>query len=820
MATIIENNTPGSTEQAVKEGSSMSFIPKKYSLRLHEYLFICLEHWYWFVISIVICMTCGYIYYKKSTPVYATSASILIKTDSQGRSVSGTDAMFEDLGITSTNNSLNDEVQIIQSPDLMRDVVRKLNLQVSYTAKGNFRPIDLYGSTLPVQVSMPDVKEDASASFKLSISQNGDYVMSDMRLDGQTPKGPAVVKGRIGTPARTPLGIIEITPGKGFENSGFTEFTVSHTPMKATVGRFVGSLNVTTDERSWNLVNLRITDTSSERAADVLTQLIGSYNDRWMRDKRTLADNSSKFIDERVQLIQNELGSVDNDISSFKSANMVPDVDAAASLYMSQASQASMALKDLRNQEYMAKYIRTYLRNSENNNKLLPTNAGINSPSLSGQITQYNTKILERNSLVAQSSASNPLVADMDAALSAMRGALIASIDNELVSLNEQIRSQEGFTGTAQSKIASNPKQAKYLLSVERQQKVKETLYLYLLQKREENQLNQAFTSYNTRIVREPDGSNVPISPNRTNILLISFAIGLIVPALVLYQQELSVHVVRGRRDIADMKIPLAGELPLHSRKQKLKKYNPNNKKSPRAIVAVKENSRNSVNEAFRVLRTNLEFMIANDPKSKVIMLTSFNPGSGKTFVAYNVAKSFAIKGKKVIVIDLDMRKASLSKYIEDNKIGISDYLANRVNDITKIIHKVEDTPNMALIPVGTVPPNPTELLFSERLHALITDLRMHYDYIFIDCPPAEVVADASIISKFTDMTLFIIRAGVLDLSMLPLIDDMYSKKTYPNMSLVLNGTINPRNSYARRYGNPYSYGYGYGSGYSYTNED
>ena len=537
-----------------------------------------------------------------------------------------------------------------------------------------------------------------------------------------------------------------------------------------------------------------------------------------MRDKRTLADNSSKFIEERVQLLQSELGSVDNDISSFKSANLVPDVDAAASLYMSQATQASMALKDLRDQEYMAKYIRNYLRNSENINKLLPTSAGT-SASLSNQIAQYNTKILERNSLVSQSSASNPLVAEMDQAISAMRGALIASIDNEIVSLDAQIRSQEGLTGSATSKIASTPKQAKYLLSVERQQKVKESLYLYLLQKREENQLNQAFTSYNTRIVREPDGSNAPIAPAANNIMLMSFLIGLAIPALVIFQREMSVHVVRGRKDIKDMKTPLAGELPLHSKKQKLPRINPANK-NPKAIVAVKENCRNSINEAFRVLRTNLEFMFANDSSSKVIMLTSANPGSGKTFVAFNLAKSFAIKGKKVIILDLDMRKASMSKYVDGTDKGISDYLANRVNDITSLIHRIPDCENLAVIPVGTIPPNPTELLFNERMHALIEDLKVHYDYVFIDCPPVEVVADSTIISKYADFTLFVIRAGVLDLSMLNVIDDMYANGTYPNMSIVLNGTINPRNSYARRYGNPYSYGYGYGTGYSYSGDE
>lgn len=807
MATPTELKSKSSAQKSQRSG-----------LRIQEFLYMCLEHWPWFIVSVVVCMACAYVYVKKTAPTYRKTASILIKTDSQGRSVSSSAAMFEDLGINQGNSYLYDEIQIIQSPDLMRDVVRRLNLNTTYTTEGKFRPIDLYGSQLPVHVEFPDLGEDDTASFKLNLERNGDFTISDMTVRGKLISH-AQIKGRIGNMLRTPMGRLLVTPAQAYTGNEAFEMTVSRNTVKATAAGLSGALNITTDEKSWNLVNMTVTDISPERAQDVLAQLIASYNDRWMRDKRTLADNSSKFIEERVQLLQNELGSVDNDISSFKSANLVPDVDAAASIYMSQASQATMALKDLRNQEYMAKYIRNYLRNSENNNKLLPSNTGIASASLSGQIAQYNTKILERNSLVSQSSVSNPLVTELDQVLSAMRGALVASIDNELVALGEQIRSQEGVTGSATSKIASNPKQAKYLLSVERQQKVKESLYLYLLQKREENQLNQAFTSYNTRVVREPDGSNAPVAPASGNIMLISFVIGLAIPALVLFEKEMTVHVVRGRKDIKDMHIPLAGELPLHSRKQKLPHVSQDNR-DPKPVVAVKENSRNSINEAFRVLRTNLEFMFANDTTSKVVMLTSANPGSGKTFVAYNLAKSFAIKGKRVIVLDLDMRRSSLSRYLDSPDKGISDYLVNRINDITSIIHTVDGCPKMSIIPVGTVPPNPTELLFSERLKALMQDLKLHYDYVFIDCPPVEVVADSSIISKYADHTLFVIRAGVLDLSMLSVIDEMYNKGQYPNMSLVLNGTINPRNRYARRYGNPYSYGYGYGTGYNYSSDD
>lgn len=789
----------------------------KGQMKINEFLYLCMAHWQWFVISLVVCLGLAYIYLRTTTPTYNKTASIMIKTDTNGNSISQSAGMFEDLGLYQGNSTVNDEVALITSPDLMRDVVRRLSLDISYSRPGTFRPHVLYGSQLPVQVQLPDVPENSTASFHLNLDKDGEYEMSDIVLNGRAFEGKTV-RGRIGIPQKTVLGTVTVLPGKAYNGKQPTELDVNKGTVKGTAAGFSGSLTATVEEDSWNIVEFSMTDTDPERAEDVIRTLIACYNDRWMQDKRDLADNSSKFIDERIRLLQNELGSVDNDISSFKSANLVPDVDAAASLYMSQASQASIALKDLRNQEYMAKYIRNYLRNSENKFNLLPTNSGLASPNLSAQISQYNAKILERQSLVSQSSASNPLVAELDQQIAAMRGALVASIDNETVALQAQIKSQEGVSGSAQSKIASNPRQAKYLLSVERQQKVKETLYLYLLQKREENQLNQAFTSYNTRIIREADGPDFPVAPVSKKVYLLAFAIGIILPMLIIFIKECSVHVVRGRKDIKGMKIPFAGELPLYGPKQRIThKVLRNNDPTP--IVAVQPNSRNAINEAFRVVRTNLEFMFGNDAASRVVMLTSANAGSGKTFVTYNLAKSLAIKNKKVVVVDLDMRKSSLSKYIGSPSTGVADYLANRADDIQHIIKPVADCPNLSLIPVGTTPPNPTELLFSDRLNALISDLRRHYDYVFLDCPPVEVVADASIVAKYADNTIFVIRAGILDLSMIPVVDELYESGKYPNMSLILNGTLNPKGRYANRYGNPYSYGYGYGSSYRYSND-
>lgn len=787
-------------------------------VKLKEFIYICITHWPWFMLSIVLCMGIAWLYLKKTPPTYVRTSWVMIKTDNNGNTMSSQAAMFQDLGLSNSYNTIINEIQVLKSPDLMQDVVRRLNLDMNYSVPGRFRDEVLYGSSLPVTVTMPDLPDEASASFRLNLKSNGDFTMSDIFLNGRD-LNRGEISGRLGVPVKTPLGNVTVNPAGKFDSKDSFEINVSRIPPKALAKGMAGSLEVVENLETSNILEMSYKDVNPERAADIVTELKAAYDARWMKEKREAADNSSKFIDERISLLQQELGNVDNDISSFKSSHLLPNVDAAANIYMNQATQSSAALRDLRNQEYMAKYIRNYLHTSENNHKLLPSNSGLTNPAISGMIAQYNTKILERNSLVSQSSTSNPLVTEMDAQLSAMRQALVASIDNEVVAITEQIRSQEGLSGQATSRIASNPQQAKYLLSVERQQKVKETLYLYLLQKREENQLNQAISSYNTRLIRETDGPDGPIAPLGTQIMTIAGLIGLFLPMAILYLKELSVSVVRGRKDIKQLNIPFAGELPFNGKKDKSFKTAGHHKEY--AQVAVKENSRNAINEAFRVIRTNIEFMNGSGSAagSQAIMLTSANPGSGKTFVTYNLAKSFSIKNKKVVAIDLDLRKASLSKYVSECSYGISDYLANRVNNIDSIIVPVDDAPNMSIIPVGTLPPNPTELLFSDRLNALIQDLRNHYDYIFIDCPPVEVVADSTIISKYADSTLFVIRAGLLRLDMLPVIEEYYSKGSYPNMSVILNGTINPTSRYARRYGNPYSYGYGYGSIYTYSHE-
>ena len=543
-----------------------------------------------------------------------------------------------------------------------------------------------------------------------------------------------------------------------------------------------------------------------QRAEDLLNTLIEVYNEKWIQDKNQIAVSTSRFIGERLGVIENELGHVDENISSYKSEHLLPDVQAASSLYMSQSAENKKEIQTLTNQLATAQFIRRELGGKEMNQPL-PTNSGIANVNIESQIGEYNKMVLDRNRLIANSSEKNPLVKDLGNSMQSMKRTILQSVDNLIVSLNTQIRSIRQQEATTTQQLASNPSQAKYLLSVERQQKVKEELYLYLLQKREENELSQAFTAYNTRMITAPRGSALPTAPNKKNILLVALALGLLVPAVIIFMQENMNTKVRGKKDLENLSVPYLGEIPLYFRNKKKK-----NKFSEYAIV-VEEGNRNIINEAFRVLRSNVDFMKSKNTEQKVFIETSFNPGSGKSFLSMNIAMSFAIKGKKVLVIDGDLRHGTVSAYVGSPKKGLSDYLGNKEVVWNELLVIDKKYPNLHIIPVGTIPPNPTELLEDGSLATLMQDLRDEYDYIFIDCSPIDIVADTQIIEQYADRTLFVVRAGLLDRSLLPELESIYQEKRFKNLSVILNGT----ESTGGRYGYRYGYHNGYDSYYGNT---
>ena len=779
-------------------------------IKIQDLLYLCLSKWYWFVISLVITLAIATLYIKKTPPTYLRTASILIKDDSKGNSFSNDISGLSDMGLFQSNTNVNNEIISLQSPAIMLDVVKRLRLDVDYSIPDNFHDKVIYGTTLPVTVTFESLPDNESAQCTIRLLPDSSVEISDFYLNNEICENQENVKGKLQSTITTPIGKITITPTSYYEGASESPILVKKSDLLSTVSWYSQNLTVSLSEEKSTVVDLAFTDVSTQRAEDVLNTLIAVYNETWVKDKNQIAVSTSMFINDRLAVIEQELGNVDEDISSFKSKNLLPNVEAASSMYMQQSSEASSRLQILNNQLYMARYIHNYMTSDNGKNQLLPANSGIESTSIENQISEYNTTQLQRNNLVANSSEQNPLVIDLDQSLQSMRKAIITSIDNLIVTLNAQIKSAQQEEQRTTSHIAASPTQAKYLLSVERQQKVKEALYLFLLQKREENELSQAFTAYNTRIITPPYGKTAPTAPVKKNIVLVALALGLLIPVVIIFIRESTDTHVRGRKDLEALTLPFIGEIPLSHRKKR-RLFSRKQEKNTYSIV-VKEKNRNVINEAFRVIRTNLEFMQGKDERSKIIMTTSMNPGSGKTFITMNLATSLAIKGKKILAIDLDLRKASLSTYIDSPLKGIADYLNGQVENYTEVIVKGTTHPNLDVLPVGTIPPNPAELLFENRLEQMLTELRSQYDTILIDCPPVEIVADTSIINKHIDMTLFIVRAELLDRAMLPEIEMFYETRKYKNMALLLNGTTD---AYARygyhRYGYRYGYHYGYG---------
>lgn len=776
-------------------------------LRIQDLFILCLAKWYWFVISLAILLGAATIYLLKTPPVYTRSASLLIKED--GKSGSGNEAagVLGDIDIFRTSTNINNEMLSMQSPAVMYEVVRRLHLDVNYTTDGRFYDPVIYGSDNPYEVSFFDLGDAESASFTLRPDKDGQVKLTDFTRNGEEADGNAVTA--LNDTVQTPVGRLLVNARPGSTAAQQTVF-VSRISMQDATAGYSSRLSVALNDEKSTVVNLTLQDVCTQRAEDVLNTLISVYNENWVKDKNQIAVSTSMFINERLGVIERELGNVDEDISSYKSENLLPDVQAAASMYMAESSETNAKIQTLNTQLSMTRYVRSYLTGASSRNQLLPANSGIENSGIEKQISEYNTLQLRRNDLVTNSSETNPLVVDMDHSLHALRDAIIRTLDNYVTTLNTQLRALQQSARQTTARIAANPSQGKYLLSVERQQKVKESLYLFLLQKREENELSQAFTAYNTRVIMPPSGSMAPTAPAKKNILLIVFVIGLIIPVAVIFLRESMNTRIRGRKDLDALTLPFVGEIPQAATK---KKGTSDKKSTENNPIVVHEGSRDIINEAFRVLRTNLEFMTDKEQHSNVIVVTSFNPGSGKSFLAMNIAVSLAIKQKKVLVIDGDMRHGSTSAYVGSPQTGLSNYLSGHVNNLKDIIVTDARHANLQFLPVGTIPPNPTELLFSDRLKQLIDTVRSQYDYIFIDCPPIEMVADTQIIEQLADRTLFVVRTGLLERSMLPELQRIYDEKKYKNMVLILNGTVGSGGHYGYRYGYRYGYHYGYGSG-------
>lgn len=752
------------------------------------------SQWKWFLLSILICGGIAWCNYARAPLVYFRSATVIIKDPSNKASTSGLDRFDNFINKVNVAN----EILQFRSKKLMREVVQRVHADVSYQIKDGLRSNELYNES-PVLVSLPDALPEQSFSFTMTLKDAKTVTLSDFSGIEAKPSYEVALNDTVA--------IIEgmnvvVTATNYLRDSWLnTPIRVQKLPVESMVNYYKNALGIQQEEEEASILTLALKDSSPARAEDVLNTLITVYNEEAIKEKNQVAVNTANFINERLIIIERELGNVESNLESFKQRNQIVDIASSAGMYMTESQKYNADAMELETQLRLANFIKDYLTDPGKETDLIPSNTGISDMNIENQISLYNAAKLKRDHLIDDSSVNNPVVQELNNSLRAMKQSIIRAVDNMIVSLNVKRNDAQNREMRAQDRVTAIPTKERQMLSIERQQKIKEALYLFLLNKREENALSQAMADNNARVIDGAEGSNAPISPNRNRILLLGLLVGIALPGAVCLAILFMDTRVHGRKDIEGViSVPYLGEIPLD--KEAMKDHR-------KKVMAVKEQGDDIVSEAFRILRTNMAFLSKKDKPAQVITFTSFNIGAGKTFIARNLSMSLAYLKKRVVMVDLDIRKGTLSRHFGHYHVGVTNYLSDNMVKVDDIIQHQE---GFDLIPAGILAPNPAELLMDNRLDELMNELRTRYDYIIADNVPVGLIADATIANRIADLTIFVVRAGKLDRRQLPDIEKLYQEKKLKNMALVLNGA-NPE-----RHGYGYSYGYGYGYGYGYKN--
>lgn len=767
---------------------------------IKDFVKLCLSKWLWFLICLVCSVGIALFYIYTKQPEYKRYEQILVSNQDSNGGVSEISNSFSTMGLFSKNSNVYNELLTITSPAILYQVADTLQLDMNYALRDGLRIKTLYGSNLPFRIDMLDVPAQGTASFRMKMEPDGSMELTKFkRLVGSDM---VKYKETVNVPAgkdlfETPIGLVKISPNPSYKPDGKNEtktYNISKMAMQNTVEMY--NLKVSGDlaDEDADVIEMTITDTSVQRAVDILNWILKIYNQNWVQDKNRMAVATSAFIDERLDVIQRELGVVDQSIAEYMKRTGSPDVQTAIRTTLDLGSRVQEELILANNQLSMAKYMQEFVSNPANNNQVLPVNLGIESPDLAAQVTAYNELLMNRNNIASYSSAENPLVKNYDAQLLQMKSAIETSVNHQVTNLQTAVNNMNNEISKMKTDMSDIPERNLPLLSEERQQEVKEALYLFLLQKREENELTQKFSADNVRVITPPIGPLEPIAPKKGLIIIVGVILGLGIPTILIYFLESINTTVRDKKDLEMLLMPFAGEIPQVGKKANLKKLaekNPLKKKKDEKppMAVVEAGKRDVVNEAFRVVRGNLDFMSGKSSAPQSIMITSFNPGSGKSFVTYNLGLSFCLKNRRVLIIDCDLRHGSSSMYVGMPKKGLADYLTGTTNDWESLVVKTQASANLDILPIGKIPPNPAELLEDGRLGTIVEEAKKQYDIIFLDCPPVNIVVDTQIVAQWADRTIFVVRAGLLERAALKELNEFYEEKKFKNLCVILNGT-------------------------------
>lgn len=770
-------------------------------------------NWQWFLLSLFICVCGALIYLRYKSPVYQVSAKMLIKEETNNRRGNQMLANMQDFGFISNSAGIENEVEILKSRILALDAVKDLKLYVEYRGDGKVKKSLLYKSQ-PISVDLDAdhlAELDKTRSrFRFKITKDGDkYLVEEMNKEfkGTFKTMPAMMK--------TPYGTIMFTKNGSKEMANKQSVLVTiYSPVAVATG-YARALSVEPTSKMTSIALLTIKDQNRERAFDYLKQLAVVYNRQANADKNEIAYKTEMFINDRLEKINAELGSTESELEDYKRRHNLTQLRLDATQTMAQANQYSSQLADANTQLQLLDYLREYVNMGSNKYQIIPSNVGLSDPVSASLINQFNTNVQERNRMLASASENSPQVIQITNTLDHLQQSIREALNQARRTADIQRQNIQQQYQTYQSRVENTPEQERVLTQIGRQQEVKSGLYLMLLQKREENSISLAATADKGKLIDDPTFGG-KVSPKKSIIMLSAIVIGFAFPLLFTYLLQLLRYKIEGHDDVQKLtRLPIVADVAVASDSVKTA-----------AGIVVHENKNNQIDEIFRSMRTNIQFMMKGD--QKVIMFTSSTSGEGKTFNAANLAVSFALLGRKVVLVGLDIRKPALGRLfnIADRQAGVTTLLVRDVvttDDVMSQIRNSGINANLDMLMAGPTPPNPTELLARKNLGDVISILREKYDYIILDTAPVGLVTDTLQIGKYADVTAFVCRADYTPKSSFTMVNQLSNEKKLPNMCVIINGVDMSKKKYGYyygygKYGKYGRYGYGYGSYGAYGN--
>lgn len=756
-------------------------------LNLTKIMFYYLSYWKWLLMSIVFSLFVGFVYLCKKNDVYEVKTSVLIKDEEKGLSEL---AMLQELGFSSGQNIVDNEIQVFKSPDLIKNAIEEVDYHISYQVDGFFDKERIHNSESPIKLRMfsdlstPNFvvnvlpQGENSTSYKVQVEHKGE------KYNQQIDSLPATIKMN-----EKLMFVLE----SQFVDTIRVPLYIYVSDLEMMALRISSMLKVDPATKNSTVLNIKMTTNHRRCGEDFLTALTYHYNRQAEQDKNQIAYNTAVFIEERVKALSVELSSVEKDVEAFKMAHKITDISSEADLFLGQTGENERKLKETETQLSIIEYVETFINEEENKDKLIP-NLGITDHGLSQLINRYNESLLEKERLQDATTMTNPIYERLVTNLSNMRSGIqnsIVSVRNTLeITLANLSLAEEKTT----AKIQQIPKIEREFLEIKRQQQIKETLYLFLLQKREETSLTLAATAPKAKIISQSRASLAPISPKKPLVLLIAFAIGLFLPIIYIYLRDTIRSTIQDRDYIdQNAKPAVIGEITQDDSMDTL---------------LVRSDNKSSTVELFRSLRNSI-IQRFNSTDKKVIAITSSISNEGKTFIASNLAQAFSLINKKVLLVGLDIRNPMLAHlYGIEQKDGISDYLAGEVSRVDDLICYLPEFEGLDLLPCGHIPPNPNELLSKKELDDLFANLRKQYDYIIIDTAPIGLVSDTSLVNRVVDMTLYVAREGSTTKDCIDFVNVLYDEQKLNDIQIVINGVNMGRRGYYYRHS--YYYGYYY----------